>query len=232
MNKTLLNIIKSREDISDYLVHFTTGKYAFGTLKKIIESGAIIDINGRGCICFSETPITLLTNMFNLFTVYPNPIYAPYGIAIRKKLLYNLGARPVIYGSLDEEEILPDALRWRFEQYIPDIKDFSWLREWRLKEKEIKLDAEDCFIITDKKKELEGILFDEDNIVEVEFDGCVSDGQYWGSATAILGRTFKGVSFEDIFALNRLSKTELDKLIESQSLEDKKTAQSLGGFLM
>lgn len=53
MNTTLLSIINSREDVSDYLFHFTSGKFGFDTLKKIIDSDAVIDVNGRGCICLT-----------------------------------------------------------------------------------------------------------------------------------------------------------------------------------
>jgi hypothetical protein len=84
MNKTLLNIISSREDISDYLFHFATGNKANETLDKIIESKSIKDIKNKGCICLTEAPITLLTEMFAIFNNYYDPMYAQYGIAIKR----------------------------------------------------------------------------------------------------------------------------------------------------
>lgn len=71
--------------------------------------------------------------MFKIFNKYYNPMYAQYGIAIKKDYLFNLGARPVIYGAKDEVNEIGKSLKWRFEEYIPNVKDFSWLREWRIK---------------------------------------------------------------------------------------------------
>lgn len=231
MNKTLLNIISSREDISDYLFHFTTSSNGLDTLNKIIDCNSIKDVNNRGCICLTESPITMLTEMFKIFNKYYNPMYTQYGIAIKKDFLYNIGARPVIYGSADEINELGELLKWRFEEYIPNIKDFSWLREWRIKEKEIQLDRDNCFIITKTKDELNELLFGDNQILDVEFDGCVADGQFWGSATGIFSRAFKGISFEDLEELNKLSKAELENLLSTQSLDDTEE-RGLGGFIM
>ena len=53
-NQTLLNILASREDISDYLFHFTKGKNAFETLTAILNDGILKDVNNQGYLCFSE----------------------------------------------------------------------------------------------------------------------------------------------------------------------------------
>ncbi len=53
-----------REDISDYLFHFTKGEDALFILDKIINDGAIKDVNNNGYICFTETPIYMLENYF------------------------------------------------------------------------------------------------------------------------------------------------------------------------
>lgn len=231
MNETLLKIINSREDLSDYLFHFTSGNKANETLDKIIESNSIKDMKNRGFICLTESPITLLAEMFELFNKYENPMYAPYGIAIKKDFLFNLGARPVIYGPIEDKGELGKSLQWRFEEYIPNLKDYSWLREWRINKKEIKLDANNCFIITKTKHEIDRIIYNDNQIIDVEFDGCIADGQFWGSATGIFGRAFKGISFEDIRELNKLTKSELEKLLEAQSLDDI-SERGLGGFIM
>lgn len=142
-----------------------------------------------------------------------------------------MGARPVIYGTSNEANELGESLKWRFEEYVPKVKDFSWLREWRIKSKEIKLDNENCFIVTRTKEELNKIIFSDNQIIDVEFDGCIADGQFWGSATGIYSRAFKGISFEDIKELNNLSKAELDKLLMLQNLYDTEE-RGLGGFIM
>jgi len=158
-------------------------------------------------------------------------MYAQYGIAIKKDFLFNLGARPVIYGAKDDEKEIGDRLKWRFEEYEPNVKDFSWLREWRINKKEIQLDKDYCFLITKTKLELESILFNDSQIIDVEFDGCVSDGQFWGSATGIYERAFKGISFEDLNELKNLKKSELEVLLKSQNLDDI-SEKGLGGFVI
>lgn len=221
MNKTLLSIIASREDISDYLFHFTTGSNGLGTLNKIIDCNSIIDVKNRGCICLTESPITMLSEMFDIFNKYCNPMYAQYGIAIKKDFLYNIGARPVIYGSAGEINELGESLKWRFEEYIPNVKDFSWLREWRIKEKEIQLDRDNCFIITKTKSELNAILFNDNQFVDLEFYDCVQEGEkILGNVIGTFSRAFRGISFEDLKELDKLSKLELDKLLITQNLDD------------
>lgn len=84
VNSTLLQILASREDLSDYLFHFTRGKKAFETLEKILNDGKLKDIYERGCLCFTEAPLTTLYNMFQIFERYDNPMYAPYGIGLKK----------------------------------------------------------------------------------------------------------------------------------------------------
>jgi len=231
MNKTLLKIIKSREDISDYLFHFTNGKNARDTLEKITKEKCLRDVNNRGVICFTEAPLLSLTNMFKLFEQFENPMYAPFGIALKKKVLFDLGARNVIYGLADEKRYLHNSIKWRFEEYEPSRKDFAWLREWRVPLKTIQLTIDNSFVITKTKKDLHKLTFNEDNLLDVKFDGCVSDGQFWGSATGVAGRSFKGISVEDIDELNAMSKLDVEKLIEKQDRNDTEEI-GLGGFVV
>lgn len=72
--------------------------------------------------------------MFELFIKnYPNnPIFAPYGIGFKKNHIFTLGGRPAIYGKKEEVDFLPKVLKWRFVEYNPNHKDFTWLREWRI----------------------------------------------------------------------------------------------------
>lgn len=231
MNQTLLKIIASREDISNYLFHFTNGSNAFDTLVKITKDKQLKDIKDTGVICFTEAPLTLLKNMFDIFDKYREPMYAPYGIAIKKQYLFHLGARPVIYGSIEENESLPELMKWRFEEFTPDIRDFTWLREWRIRTQTLELTPENCFIITKTKDECESVVFNDDNISDIDFDGCVADGQFWGSAVGYFDRGFKGISIEDIMEINNLSKTELDKIIDKQDFSDT-IGRNLGGFIL
>lgn len=140
MNNGLVKFYELREDMSNYLFHFTKGKDAYLALEKILSERILLDKNGNGYICFTEAPICMLADFFkyicNQYTV--PKIIAPYGIGIKKDLLFKNGARPVIYGTHDEKALLPEELQWRHvDMNLPNY-DFSWLREWRLKLKDGK----------------------------------------------------------------------------------------------
>ncbi len=60
MNKTLQEILKSREDLSDYVFHFCKRHNAKEILKTILSEQKLRDISNKGYICFSESPITML----------------------------------------------------------------------------------------------------------------------------------------------------------------------------
>jgi len=228
MNSTLLRIGQAREDISEYLYHFTSKRNALDTLIKIIDDNALKDINSKGVICFTEAPLTLLVRMFDIFASYTDPMYAPYGIAIKKNLIFNMGGRPVIYGTVSEKTLLNQSIQWRFEEYHPTTRDFSWLREWRVKTDKIELNKDDCFIITKNKDEL-ALEFDPDDIGEIEFDGCVADGKFDGYAYTKVPRRFKGVSLEEIKEYNSLSKDQIEKILSAKNFTDT-TDVYLGGI--
>lgn len=219
MNPTLKKIITSREDISEYLFHFTKGSAAFDTLLKILEDNTLKDVRQTGVICFTEAPLTVLADMFDIFSSYPNPYYSPYGVAIKKSKLFEMGGRPVIYGLPEEEILLDERIRWRFEKYHPESNDFSWLREWRVPTPSITLNRDDFFVITKTKDEL-GIMFNPEDILDVEFDGDVADGQFWGYAYAVVGRRFKAISLEDIKEVPNPHKSDMFKNLDGQNLND------------
>ncbi|MCT4600595.1 MAG: hypothetical protein N4A32_06830 [Marinifilaceae bacterium] len=212
MNSTLIEIIKSREDISDYLFHFTKGCNAKKTLMEILQTNCIKDINNNGYICFTETPITLLTKMFELFSKYENPLYAPYGIGIKKDYLYSIGARNVIYGSNYEKEYLSEEINWRFEEYDPEKKDFTWLREWRINKNKINLEPQSCFIIIKKNEEFKDIILGSGNF-DIEIDGDRDFTFGYCNWT----KTYKWISFEELSDFN---KNKMNKLIKEQKLEE------------
>ncbi|MCW4470195.1 hypothetical protein OGH69_14550 [Flavobacterium sp. MFBS3-15] len=231
MNSTLVKILKAREDLSDYLFHFTSGATAERTLAKIVEANSLIDIKNKGVFCFTEAPLTALPEMFKIFDSYRSPMYAPYGIAVKKDYLFGIGGRPVIYGLMDEKEHLSEEIQWRFEDIKPDVKDFSWLREWRIKGTTLQIDSENFFIITKHKSELEDHMFNPEDVIDVVFDGCVADGGFMGDATGVTARRFKGISIEELEQLESMSKNEIDKILASQSFDDTGGVY-LGGFIL
>jgi hypothetical protein len=230
MNKTLVNILKSREDLSDYLFHFTKGSNAIDVLESITQDKSLKDNNGKGVICLTEAPLLSLVNMFKIFESYSEPLYAPYGIAIKKDFIYGLGGRNVIYGLPTEKVLLDESIRWRFEKHVPNESDFTWLREWRIPVDKIDLDFDNCFVITKTKNELFSFMFNEDKLIDVEIDGCVADGQFLGTAYGTVERSFKGVSIEDLTELNEMTKNEIEKIITEQGIDDTGTV-GLGSVL-
>jgi len=136
-------VIMSRADISPYLVHFTSGttyEDAFTRLRKILADRSLIAgsrfIKGNyRCVCFSEAPLTSLTDGLVNQDYYSR--YSPFAIMISKHWLFAQGGRPVIYQSAEEYYPLPDSHRWRHVLYEPSDStksiDFTWEREWRIK---------------------------------------------------------------------------------------------------
>lgn len=130
-----------RPDISDKLVHFTSGanhEEAFGNLCSIIENGHIRGHNNyiKGlftCVCFTEAPLGALSR--GLVNLREFSRYRPFGILYDKAYVFSQGGRPVIYQADSEFENLSDSSKWRHMRYEPDADppiDFTWEREWRV----------------------------------------------------------------------------------------------------
>jgi hypothetical protein len=220
MNETLKEIFDNRADLSDYLFHFTKGKNGPNTLQKILESKAILDIGKRGHICFTDSPILQLEDMFQIFDrKYPkNPYYTRYGIGVKKDVLFKLGARQVTYVPDDEYNQLPENLKWRHQIHEPLISDFSWLREWRLPVDTFVLDPENCFFITKFSWEVQNFTSPptpEDISISIfpELDGSEFVIKEW-----YVTRRYKGISFEEVNSLKH--KNEINNVLETQILGD------------
>lgn len=220
MNPTLLKILQSREDISDYVFHFTKHHNAKETLSNILEEGSIKDIKNNGYICFSESPLPLLPSMFQLFKKYKVPMYAPYGIGIRKDIFWKMGGRPVIYGEREEYHLLPPELKWRFQLLKPDNYDFSWLKEWRIPVAEIDLSKIDCFIVVDTMNDVESLYHLIFDIGDIEADAQPEDGMCHVEYLGYFTRKYKIISMEEIENINNMSKSDLEKLLQDQPDED------------
>lgn len=139
-------IRRSREDITQYCIHLTKN---FDTLKKILKCGYLrpgfgkrrsITVGGKSntiqgpypAVCFTEQPLWCLAQ-----TIKTLSRYRPYGIALRKKFLYNFGGRPVIYGDKNFLETLTDEHKYLWVKYDPNYEswgypvDWTHEREWR-----------------------------------------------------------------------------------------------------
>ncbi len=213
------NIAKCREDITEYVYHFTKGVNALGTLQQILEEGSIKDMQEREKedyrICFTESPLKMQSTMFQTLESDKSFEYAPYGIGIKKELLFKEGARPVIYGKYNEINDFPPNMHWRFVSYTPNIYDYSWQREWRLPKKEFCINPQNCIVIV-KSKEEQQLLFEPLDII---MDGDVCDGEYHCSPTLKTERKYRSISLEEVEELN--NKKDIEDIIEKQHLGEK-----------
>jgi hypothetical protein len=137
-----------RPDISDKLVHFTSGETydeAFSRIKSIISTGYLIAGNskikgGYKCVCFSEAPLVSIKGGLVNENAYSR--YSPFGLLFDKKWIFAIGGRPVIYQPDSEYYKLPESIRWRHVRYEPNREetiDFTWEREWRIQCEHLKI---------------------------------------------------------------------------------------------
>lgn len=158
MAKDWRQIRKARQDVTDYLIHWTRGKIdghyisEFEVLKSIIACGylqpsfapkARRTVGGREntirgdipAVCFSEQPLNAFIQSCR---VLPSR-YKPYAVAVHKWHLFTYGGRPVIYGDEGMLSALPPEYKYLWARYnpIPEATlggypvDWTHEREWR-----------------------------------------------------------------------------------------------------
>lgn len=225
MNRSA-EIRSKRNDLSPFLFHYTKN---FETLKLIVQQMRLkANLN---YICFTEAPLVHSIELFRYFhsfqpnSYYPNlkPMYEPYGIGISREFLFNKGARPLIYCSLEELNLLPVEFKWRSMELNMVEYDLSWLREWRINGHEFDFSdyRNEIIVITLSEKELKEIcaddLFDVDFSYEHEIGECIP------SINAYKKRIFKGIAIQNIVQNSFISdlqikyytsKQEFDEIIE------------------
>ncbi|MFH1560824.1 MAG: hypothetical protein ABID84_05385 [Chloroflexota bacterium] len=136
-----------RDDVSSRLIHLTRGEpekvaaEAFLSIVKErkIRGGTECIKGGYRCVCFSEAPLSKLTQ------ILANPAasgmrYKPFGVMVEKEWLFKRGGRPVIYQPDAEYSLLHETQRFRHVRYEPSSVDFTWEREWRIRTDELELD--------------------------------------------------------------------------------------------
>jgi hypothetical protein len=165
----------TRPDISDKLIHFTSGvdaDDAFARLRNIVYEQRLIAgtekiKGGYSCVCFTEAPIEALPYGFVNLESYSR--YSPFGILFEKAWIFGQGGRPVIYQPDSEFHLLPEEIRWRHVRYEPGAVDFTWEREWRMHCDELSFHPEVAVIVV-PSDELASFLVGEH---EAEQESCV-----------------------------------------------------------
>ncbi|MBW2059971.1 MAG: hypothetical protein JRI95_00245 [Deltaproteobacteria bacterium] len=110
---------------------------AFDTLNRILKEQRI---RGSGHLIRGRMPVVSLTaqslkDLKSLIRWRRGLVrwaFEPYGIAMARALLVELGARPVIYGGEEDWQRLPHDRKYRFQLHQPPDTDWSLEKEWRL----------------------------------------------------------------------------------------------------
>lgn len=160
MQHKLLKIKARRQDITDWVIHWTHRQYngrktkpPWGILKEILKCGYLkpskaprqVDtLVGREyfdtirgdfpAVCFSEQPLSAFLASF----LANGSRYPGCGIAFNKRHLFQYGGRPVIYGDEDLLNRLHDEDKYLWVRYSPLSQpsrnypvDWTHEREWR-----------------------------------------------------------------------------------------------------
>lgn len=154
-----------RDDLSDKLIHLVnkdSDEEPFNVLCKILEQNKLIGNikyrrGSKKSICFSEAPINkiaqLIINSKNSKNFERRLRYAPFGVMVSKKWLFEKGGRPVIYQTDEEYDLLPPELQYKHVIFdLKNDKDYTWEREWRLKGNKLELDPDNTTIIIPTRK--------------------------------------------------------------------------------
>ena len=138
-----------RDDLSANLIHLTRGEsdqVAADAFLSIFKSRRLLGSNrdirgGYRCVCLSEAPLSKLASVL-ASTAQSSARYKPFGVMVAKKWLFEKGARPVIYQSASEYELLDERQRFRHVRYEPGRIDYTWEREWRVRTDALELDPD------------------------------------------------------------------------------------------
>lgn len=211
------NIRIRKPDLSPYLFHFISNDTPINIMNNILLEKRL-KTDKLEYICFTESPLSQSMEQFKYmysFCPYKEPMYSKFGIGFNRDLLikeYN--ARPVIYGDINEYNLLPTTLRWRFENLNIENHDYTWLREWRIKGRIFdfsEVSYEDIIIVTPTRKDLEEIAF-ESELDEIDFS--FEDGTCYPYPIYRLTRIWKGITIEEANSCN--NDYEMKAMVDKQ----------------
>lgn len=108
------------------------------TLMRILQAGSIrasgrLIRGGYEVVPFTENPPQVLRDLIRWRTGLRRWTFEPYGIAIRKAKLMELGAKPVVYGEIADYERLSESDRSHFQLAHSGQQDWTREKEWRFK---------------------------------------------------------------------------------------------------
>ena len=114
-----------------------SGHSAFDTLirildKKTIRGGSRLTRGPGRVVSFTGCSLREMRSLLRWNRSLIRWNFEPYGIAVNKELLQEMGARPVVYAPSEEYDGLPEAEQYRFQLHNPPRTDWSGEKEWRI----------------------------------------------------------------------------------------------------
>lgn len=208
------SIRRHRDDLTPFLFHYTKGQTPYEVLTKIINEKKLISSNGF--ISFTEAPLSMSIKLFEYMDKFQRAMYTPYGIGFDRDLLFKMGARPVIYGTPEENKRIPDEYQWRCLNMEPSSYDFSWLREWRVDSNTFDFShlKGNVIIITKTESELHDLITSED--IDIDWGYEPEIGQAIPSLYNIFIRELRGISLEKMTLQKIGSDGKLKECIDDQ----------------
>lgn len=161
---------------------------ASDVLNKILAEGKLngseVWSQGYPSVSFTEAPIQEFNSIFSLADIASTdedkPRYEPYGVAVSKEWLFAKGGRPVIYDDESSFKDIPEDQRYRYVPYDPIIgEDYTWEREWRIRQEHLYLDPSHTLVIVPTSEEAFDLVYDH-SIDEADSD--VEDGESYFSS--------------------------------------------------
>lgn len=166
--------ISYRSDFTSRITHLTrrtADKSAFEVLCDILDSKIIFGSDydgyirhGNKAVCFQDIPLYSLAENIRYeekksYSHTQNEKvkfrYEAFGLRFNKGQLFAKGGRPVIYGTNEELDRLPESEQWRCVQIdltnSESIVDWSHEREWRI-HGDLKFDYSEIEVIVGCKK--------------------------------------------------------------------------------
>jgi len=130
------------QDLKDYYQALIrgdpdAGHTAFDTLRRILDQGLIragsrLTRGNRPVVSFTACGLEELAGLVRWNPALIRWTLEPYGLALPRRTLMELGAAPVLYGGEDLWAGLPPEKRFLFQLHRPPKTDWSGEKEWRL----------------------------------------------------------------------------------------------------
>lgn len=196
MNNPSDNIRTRRKDLTPYLFHYVKGDKPADTLRRILDEHTLK--SNSNYICFTEAPLTSSKSLFDYMGQYKKPFLQPYGIGISRDLLFQKGARNVIYSTQEEIDCMPQEIHWRCLGLDVTNYDFTWFREWRLPLSSFDfLDLkEDLIVIAPTRVEVDNLVINRE--IEPDWDCEPGEDPIINALIETKKREWKSISFEDL----------------------------------